>query len=208
MQQNCRLSLATEYGELYGVKKNKMLLRVTSLKMYFFQIQTVSTISSFKGDNDTTNNGLRRSRTFPIPLLSATDGQRQKRREKREQREQRNQRDAKYKANQKKSAQHTFETGSSSSASESNSRSGSLRKHVAPSNGNFDDVKPIKFSYSRREVKKAQKLSYIVLFFIICWVPLYSQNAMQAFWTVNVPSWLLDAFIILSHVNSAVNPIL
>lgn len=61
----------------------------------------------------------------------------------------------------------------------------------------------------KREVKATQNLSRIVLFFMICWVPLYTLNSVRAFCrncTVYEP---LEMFcIILSHANSAGNPLL
>ena len=72
------------------------------------------------------------------------------------------------------------------------------------SNGN-------KFSYSRREVKKAQKLFVIVLFFMFCWLPLYTSNTIMAFCQKSYckPSDnLMDILIILSHINSAGSPFL
>uniref|UniRef100_A0A1B0GIX6 G-protein coupled receptors family 1 profile domain-containing protein n=1 Tax=Lutzomyia longipalpis TaxID=7200 RepID=A0A1B0GIX6_LUTLO len=61
----------------------------------------------------------------------------------------------------------------------------------------------------KREVKATQNLSIIVLFFMICWIPLYTVNCIKAFCQdCNVPPMMTFTFIILSHVNSAVNPIL
>lgn len=61
----------------------------------------------------------------------------------------------------------------------------------------------------RREVKAAQNLSIIVLFFIICWIPLYTINCIKAFCpTCDPPLPLTNFCIILSHLNSAVNPLL
>ncbi len=72
------------------------------------------------------------------------------------------------------------------------------------------NVKPIKLSYSRREVKKAQKLFIIVVFFMLCWIPLYTSNTVQAFCSdcKPPPSILVDLLIILSHANSAGSPFL
>ena len=67
-----------------------------------------------------------------------------------------------------------------------------------------------KLSYSRREVKKAQKLFFIVVFFMLCWLPLYTSNTIQAFChhcPTPSTSWL-DFLIILSHINSAGSPFL
>ncbi|KAF2357237.1 G protein-coupled receptor rhodopsin-like [Trinorchestia longiramus] len=62
---------------------------------------------------------------------------------------------------------------------------------------------------NRREVKAAKNLSIIVLFFMICWFPLYTINCINAFCsTCDVPLQLLNFTIILSHANSAINPIL
>nr|XP_022912672.1 histamine H2 receptor [Onthophagus taurus] len=61
----------------------------------------------------------------------------------------------------------------------------------------------------KREVKATQNLSIIVLFFMICWIPLYTVNCVIAFCSdceINETFMLLC--IILSHANSAGNPIL
>ncbi|XP_074595626.1 adenosine receptor A2b-like isoform X1 [Brevipalpus obovatus] len=65
-------------------------------------------------------------------------------------------------------------------------------------------------SFNRREVKKARKLAMIVAFFMICWIPLYLSNTIMAFSkeSIKTPLWLLDTLIIMSHLNSAINPLL
>lgn len=61
----------------------------------------------------------------------------------------------------------------------------------------------------KREVKATQNLSIIVLFFMICWLPLYTINCIKAFCPdCFVPQALTLFAIILSHLNSAVNPLL
>ncbi|KAF4530540.1 hypothetical protein B566_EDAN016993 [Ephemera danica] len=61
----------------------------------------------------------------------------------------------------------------------------------------------------RREVKAAQNLAIIVFFFIVCWIPLYTINCIKAFCPSYMPPLPLTNFcIILSHLNSAVNPLL
>ncbi|XP_013108215.2 uncharacterized protein LOC106087647 [Stomoxys calcitrans] len=61
----------------------------------------------------------------------------------------------------------------------------------------------------KRDVKATQNLSIIVLFFMICWIPLYTINCIQAFCPTCFIHPKLTLFcIILSHLNSAVNPIL
>ncbi|XP_065203568.1 adenosine receptor A1 [Planococcus citri] len=61
----------------------------------------------------------------------------------------------------------------------------------------------------KKEVKATQNLSIIVLFFILCWMPLYTINCIQAFCeNCDVPELVLNLCIILSHLNSAGNPLL
>ncbi|KAG7307498.1 hypothetical protein JYU34_007697 [Plutella xylostella] len=61
----------------------------------------------------------------------------------------------------------------------------------------------------KREVKATQNLAIIVFFFIICWIPLYTINAINAFRPeLDIPNLLTDFCIILSHLNSAINPLL
>ncbi|KAJ8975443.1 hypothetical protein NQ317_000690 [Molorchus minor] len=59
------------------------------------------------------------------------------------------------------------------------------------------------------EVKATQNLSIIVLFFMICWIPLYTINCILAFRPdFQVNSTFMLCCIILSHLNSAGNPLL
>lgn len=61
----------------------------------------------------------------------------------------------------------------------------------------------------RKEVNATENLSRIVLFFVLCWMPLYLINCLQAFWIgFDVPDIVMDLCIILSHLNSAGNPLL
>ena len=61
----------------------------------------------------------------------------------------------------------------------------------------------------KRDVKATQNLSVIVLFFMICWIPLYTINCIKAFCPTCAIHPKLTLFcIILSHLNSAVNPVL
>ncbi|XP_055389682.1 uncharacterized protein LOC129618744 [Condylostylus longicornis] len=61
----------------------------------------------------------------------------------------------------------------------------------------------------KRDVKATQNLSIIVLFFMICWIPLYTINCIRAFnRDIPIPDQLKMCCIILTHLNSAVNPIL
>ncbi|XP_077533517.1 adenosine receptor [Haemaphysalis longicornis] len=61
----------------------------------------------------------------------------------------------------------------------------------------------------KREVRTAKALLSIVLFFMICWFPLYTLNCVKAFCvSCDPPVWVFDGLIILSHMNSALNPLL
>lgn len=61
----------------------------------------------------------------------------------------------------------------------------------------------------KREVKATQNLAIIVFFFIICWIPLYTINAVKAFMPeLDIPNPLTYFCIIFSHLNSAINPFL
>ncbi|KPI91639.1 Adenosine receptor A2a [Papilio xuthus] len=61
----------------------------------------------------------------------------------------------------------------------------------------------------KREVKATQNLAIIVFFFIICWIPLYTINAIKAFMPeLDIPNPLTYFCIIFSHLNSAINPLL
>ncbi|KAF5298069.1 hypothetical protein FQA39_LY11837 [Lamprigera yunnana] len=62
----------------------------------------------------------------------------------------------------------------------------------------------------KREVKATQNLSIIVLFFMICWIPLYTINFILSFCAdcFEVNETIMLCCIILSHMNSAGNPLL
>ncbi|KAL2718836.1 5-hydroxytryptamine receptor 1D-like isoform X1 [Vespula squamosa] len=61
----------------------------------------------------------------------------------------------------------------------------------------------------KRDVKATQNLSHIVIFFIICWFPLYTTNCVMAFCPrCQVNEFFMNLCIILSHLNSVGNPLL
>lgn len=61
----------------------------------------------------------------------------------------------------------------------------------------------------KREVKATQNLSIIVAFFMICWIPLYTINCINAFcMQCFINESVINFGIILSHLNSAINPLL
>ncbi|XP_064459550.1 adenosine receptor A2a-like [Ornithodoros turicata] len=62
---------------------------------------------------------------------------------------------------------------------------------------------------SRREVRTAKILFSIVIFFMLCWFPLYTLNCVKAFCNgCDPPQWLFDCLVVLSHLNPALNPFL
>ncbi|ETN65636.1 Adenosine receptor [Anopheles darlingi] len=61
----------------------------------------------------------------------------------------------------------------------------------------------------KREVKATQNLSIIVLFFMVCWMPLHTINCIMAFCPHCQICGAVMLFVItLSHLNSALNPLL
>ena len=163
---------------------------------------------SWKGTDRKGSNGLQRSHTFPMPLLKYS--QSEKRRHH----------------NHPHHQHHTHhnrlnvQRQQTTSAELDNTPEFDIDdpRQVSPSLGNRNGMNvnvvessshdTMRVSYCRREVKKAKKLSIIVLFFMICWMPLYTLNFLESFQWVQHPVWLLDTLIILSHLNSAVNPLL
>jgi hypothetical protein len=66
-----------------------------------------------------------------------------------------------------------------------------------------------KFIPFKREIRAAKNLGFIIIFFFLCWFPLYTSNCIHFFvdaWQPSLP--LTDFFVILSHLNSAINPLL
>ncbi|XP_062816801.1 adenosine receptor A2b [Anolis carolinensis] len=63
----------------------------------------------------------------------------------------------------------------------------------------------------QREVSAAKSLAIIVGLFALCWLPLHVLNCLSLFWAdfrAHKPHWAMNLTIILSHANSAVNPII
>lgn len=70
-------------------------------------------------------------------------------------------------------------------------------------------IRMLSSAAQKREVKATQNLSIIVAFFMICWVPLYTINCVNAFCDQCFVNEAVTYFaIILSHLNSAINPLL
>jgi len=83
---------------------------------------------------------------------------------------------------------------------------GSSHSHVS---NEVQMLRLLNSAAQKREVKATQNLSIIVCFFMICWIPLYTINCINAFCS---ECFIHESFtffsIILSHVNSAINPLL
>lgn len=61
----------------------------------------------------------------------------------------------------------------------------------------------------QREVRAAKSLSIIVGLFVICWLPVHILNCLTLFYKqLEKPGVVMYVAIILSHANSAVNPVI
>ncbi|XP_056314638.1 adenosine receptor A2b [Danio aesculapii] len=61
----------------------------------------------------------------------------------------------------------------------------------------------------QREIRAAKSLSIIVGLFALCWLPVHILNCLTLFYSeLKKPSFIMNIAIILSHANSAVNPII
>lgn len=96
-------------------------------------------------------------------------------------------------------------------ASDLSRRSSTAQIQVAPPGrtGHTGTMLRVLGAARKRDVKATQNLSIIVLFFMICWIPLYTINCIKAFCQECYVHPKVTLFcIILSHLNSAVNPVL
>uniref|UniRef100_A0AAY4EVM0 G-protein coupled receptors family 1 profile domain-containing protein n=1 Tax=Denticeps clupeoides TaxID=299321 RepID=A0AAY4EVM0_9TELE len=62
-------------------------------------------------------------------------------------------------------------------------------------------------SYYRKERSLAGSLALVVVLYAFCWFPLHLMHVASFFWLVPVPSGAIDVGTLLSHTNSAVNPV-
>ncbi|XP_058127290.1 adenosine receptor A2b [Anopheles ziemanni] len=95
------------------------------------------------------------------------------------------------------------------SKSPSDLHSGSTTRSKKKDNCNGQPMLRMLRAAQNREVKATQNLSIIVLFFMICWLPLHTINCIVAFCPqchIHAPVMLF--VITLSHLNSAINPLL
>ncbi|XP_067294071.1 adenosine receptor A2b [Pseudorasbora parva] len=61
----------------------------------------------------------------------------------------------------------------------------------------------------QREIRAAKSLSIIVGLFALCWLPVHILNCLTLFYRdLKKPGFIMNIAIILSHANSAVNPII
>ncbi|XP_018610539.1 adenosine receptor A2b isoform X2 [Scleropages formosus] len=63
-------------------------------------------------------------------------------------------------------------------------------------------------SLLQREFRAAKSLSIIVGLFAFCWLPVHILNCLTLFYPVQKSNYIMYLAIILSHANSAVNPII
>lgn len=60
----------------------------------------------------------------------------------------------------------------------------------------------------QREIRAAKSLSIIVGLFALCWLPVHILNCLTLYTKLDKPAAVMYVAIILSHANSAVNPII
>ncbi|XP_010765545.1 adenosine receptor A2b [Notothenia coriiceps] len=60
----------------------------------------------------------------------------------------------------------------------------------------------------QKEIRAAKSLSIIVGLFALCWLPVHILNCLKLFYDLKQPVHVMYVAIILSHANSAVNPII
>lgn len=60
----------------------------------------------------------------------------------------------------------------------------------------------------QKEIRAAKSLSIIVGLFAVCWLPVHILNCLTLFYDLTQPVHVMYVAIILSHANSAVNPII
>ncbi|KAF5898356.1 adenosine receptor A2b [Clarias magur] len=62
--------------------------------------------------------------------------------------------------------------------------------------------------FLQREIRAAKSLSIIVGLFALCWLPVHVLNCLTLFVPTEKSEYVMYVAIILSHANSAVNPII
>ncbi|KAL7891733.1 hypothetical protein AOLI_G00012090 [Acnodon oligacanthus] len=63
-------------------------------------------------------------------------------------------------------------------------------------------------TYYQKEHRLAASLVLVLVLFAVCWLPLFLMHSVRYYgYNIEVPSFAIDIGVLLSHANSAVNPI-
>ncbi|KAL6115540.1 uncharacterized protein ACO6RY_00358 [Pungitius sinensis] len=108
------------------------------------------------------------------------------------------------------SSVETQTTAASTKPGLKNAWAGSARPGSAPADPATGEPNEAKAALrTRKETRKATSLFLVVFLFMVCWMPIHVINCVLLFCPrCKVPMSLTLAAILLSHVNSALNPIL
>ncbi|XP_028275736.1 adenosine receptor A1-like [Parambassis ranga] len=99
--------------------------------------------------------------------------------------------------------------GASREDEERESKEGEAESGSETSSTSAPASRPKPRTRPHRELQKATSLFLLLFLFMVCWMPIHLINCIMLLCPqCNVPMWLVLVAILLSHANSALNPIL